>query len=90
MTFPQIIKGSFWLWFRVQKPGQPGGCLMVPGWTKKTTYYHIHIIAFCRKPKLKIFRGKKVDTQTKEANAKKWNQSQKNLGLKKRLFWGAP
>ena len=63
---------------------------MVLGQTKKTTYYHIHIIAFCRNPNLKIFRGKKVDTQTKEANAKKWNQSQKNYGLKKGLFFGAP
>ena len=49
-----------------------------------------YIIAFCRNPNLKIFRGKKVDTQTKEANAKKWNQSQKNYGLKKGLFFGAP
>ena len=45
---------------------------MVLVWTKKLTFYHIHIIAFYRENdlKLKFGRGKKVDILTKEANAK--------------------
>ena len=44
--------------------------LMVLGWTKKSKFYHIHIIAFHgdNDLKLKFVREKQVDILTKKAN----------------------
>ena len=52
-----------------------------------------YIIAFYRDNylKLKFVMGKKFDILNKEANANFfWNQSHKNVRLKKAYFWGHP